>query len=626
MRIAIIDSGIDSKHKRLDSCVVSGVSIHRNRSTFDASREFHDLIGHGTACAAIIHRLMAEAELVAVRIFHHELHSDEQTLCAAIRWSLHNDCDVINMSLGVTTENPSSEMCALCNEAFERNIPIVAAGNSYDASLEVYPAYFPSVFGVMAGHIRKRNGYGYRPKSPLQFVAKGTTQRLASTGGRFTIGGGTSYACAHFTGIVAKVIDETGGLIDLCDLKQELIKGADNNVRPLQESVELGSDKDVPIIARHDLDNKGRSLFVNQSKVSWVGSAALFPASEKEMNAFLMFPRLCSCEMVSYFDFPHKITGSLEYRDAVLNRLPLDEEYDRFDSVIIGYFYENPFDGNIRFGYDLVLEMIKRNKNIYAFDLVVERKLNEKFKKLGYRGIVYAPVINDETYEELMCFRYLPKINTPVVAVIGTSNRQGKFTTQLRLKQILGGSGYKVSHVSTEPQGELLGAEFVFHYGHKSGTVQVSRDKWMPLLRSTFKGVQEFNNPDIILTGTQGGIVPRRSDYSNPTTSLDYLFGVQPDVVICAINPQDSIELITANVRVSEIYCNAKTVLFTMTPWLRNYRSVQGRYIAQNRRLDSDEMKAKMGYFETTLGTPVMDIMDERNEPVILRLIQESFS
>lgn len=290
MKIGIIDSGIDSKHKRLTSCAISGVSIRLNGTSTHISYDFQDALGHGTACAAIIHRLVPAAELVAVKIFHDQLLSDEKTLCAAIRWSMDNGIHLINMSLGVTTDNPSSEMYALCEDALQRNIPLVAAANSYDVSLEVYPAYFPSVFGVMAGHTKKRHGFGYRSKSPLQFIAKGTTQRLASKDGGFTIGGGTSYACAHFTGVVAKYMSREKRYRDVEWLKRKLIEGADRDIRPLQN---FDSYTDIPIIARHDLDEKGRKLFLNQYKVSWIGRAVLFPASEKEMNAFLRFPRLC---------------------------------------------------------------------------------------------------------------------------------------------------------------------------------------------------------------------------------------------------------------------------------------------------------------------------------------------
>lgn len=631
MRVAIIDSGVDSNHRRLDSCVISGVSISLDGDSTHFSCDFQDALGHGTACAAIIHRLVPTAQLVAVKIFHDQLLSDEKTLCMAMRWSIDNGVDLINMSLGVTTDNPSPEMYTLCEEASQRNIPLVAAANPYDAALETYPAYFPSVFGVMAGHIKKRYGFGYRPNSPLQFIAKGTTQRLASRNGEFTIGSGTSYACAHFTGIVAEYMSrEQQGLWNIEDLKQKIIEDADQDIQPLQNSVESdGNDGNMntPVIARHDLEKEGRRLFLNQSKVSWIGRAALFPASEKEMNAFLRFPKLCSCEMMGYFDFPQKITGVPD-SDRVYNRLPRAEEYNEFDTMVIGYYYDNPFEGNIKFGHNLILEMIKKNKNIYVFDLDIKEELKKEVYKFDYRGLIYVPIVNDKTYEELMRFRYLPKIKVPVLAVIGTSSRQGKFTTQLRLREILEDSGYKVSHVSTEPQGELLGAEFTFHYGHKSGTVRVPLEKWTPLLRSITKGIQEFNNPDIILTGTQGGTVPRRSDYSNSTISLEYLFGVQPDVVICAINPQDSLELVEANMHVAEIYCKAKTILFTMTPWLRNYTSIKGqdRYVARNRMLEPEEIKEKLTYFQDALPAPVIDVMDKSNDEMILQLVQESFS
>lgn len=51
----------------------------------------------------------------------------------------------------------------------------------------------------------------------------------------------------------------------------------------------------------------------------------------------------------------------------------------------------------------------------------------------------------------------LYRISTPVLAVCGTSSKQGKFTLQLELRKRFCEMGYKVGQIGTEPNSLLLG-------------------------------------------------------------------------------------------------------------------------------------------------------------------------
>jgi uncharacterized NAD-dependent epimerase/dehydratase family protein len=214
---------------------------------------------------------------------------------------------------------------------------------------------------------------------------------------------------------------------------------------------------------------------------------------------------------------------------------------------------------------------------------------------------------------------------------VGTSNKQGKITAQLRLKEILMSDGYKVSHVSTEPQGALLGADFVFPYGYKS-TVEINEDLWGKMISIVMKGVEKYNSPHVIISGTQGIFIPRTrssSELSNEgmLSSLHYMSGVLPDAVICAINPQDSVELIQDLLKTVEIFSRAKFLFFVMTPWLRNFKQgTEQNTIATHRILDGKEMVEKMLYFQNQLGFPVIDIMDRTNDSFILKTIENAFT
>ena len=633
MRIAIVDSGIDAGHKRLKDCVCSGVSLRCDgENGLTITEEYGDSLGHGTACASIVYKVDPQAEIVAVKIFYRELSAKNGLLCEAIRWCLGNDIDIINLSLGIQTDSPSRALTDLLKEAFEKNVVVVSAAHN-DLRLECYPAHFHTVFGVTWGRVDHHRSYGYLPNSPIEFIAKGTIQRVAWKDKGYSIMSGTSLACAYFTGITAGVLRQNPSML-VEELRSHLIENADASIRQLQ----LGNNiqRAFPKIISDDLDEAGRRLFCRVEKMEWLGNLAIFPASEKEMSGFVEFPGYCTQKIAKYIDYPRNMkipyqngrgkSTSIKIYDKMLDAADCGD----FDTMVLGYFYDQLFEANIRFGNDLLAVCMKAQKNLYIYDPRLKahiERLNEDTEPL-FR--MYMPEVNDRLHDHVMQFRHLPKVRVPIVAMIGTSNRQGKFTAQLRLKDILKREGYKVGHVSTEPQGELFGADFSFPYGY-NGTISIGREKWSMFLRTLLKGVQEYNSPDIILTGTQGMTVPRRvrnqAPLGNECDSVEFIYGVQPDALVCAINPQDSIELVVNVCQAARIFCRAKPLFFIMTPWMRDYtRASNDRRVRRHRYLNNDEMAEKMDHFQEELQKPVIDIMDVDNDGLILDAIQDFFS
>src|SRR5271155_3565331 len=94
VRIAIIDSGVNSLHPHI--------------TRIDGGwpeNDFLDRLGHGTAVMAAIQEKAPGAEYFAVRIFDRELRTNIDTLLAGIQWSIDQEVDIINLSLG--TSNPA---------------------------------------------------------------------------------------------------------------------------------------------------------------------------------------------------------------------------------------------------------------------------------------------------------------------------------------------------------------------------------------------------------------------------------------------------------------------------------------------------------------------------------------
>lgn len=627
MRIAIIDSGIDINHKRLRGCRCTGVSIELNSSDELAiTDEYNDSLGHGTSLAAIIHRISPSAELVAVRIFHQELAATERLLCESLNWCLNNDIDIINLSLGVQTSSPSTELYQLCADAYERNVVIISAAHT-DLSYESYPAYFPTVFGVTWGKVGSDTEYGFIPGSPIEFIARGTLQRIAWKNGGFTISSGTSLACAYFTGITAKTMRSFNYTSSIDSLNTKLKEGAMPGLTPLQFGGKAYNDN-VPTIksdgVKKDLEGVFRRRFSD-----WIGNLAVFPASEKEMNAFSNFPEYCISPVVQYFDYPRNLAYASPGKTEPNGDVTRSDRFERFDTLVTGYFTDQLFETNIKYGTELLTKSLSFGKNIFSYDRRLQAHIEQYRTKQGYSGAVYVPEVTEEHYEELLPFRFLGSVDVPMLCVLGTSNRQGKFTTQLRIKEILEQEGYRIGFLSTEPQGELFGATHSFPYGYR-GTVSLEKKKWSYYLRILTRGMQEYLEPHLILTGTQGTSIPRgksRKHLGNETDTLDFMIGVNPDAFVCAINPQDTIGYIKDTCETFRIYCGAEPLFFVMTPWMREFQKVKnGRTMARHRFLDDEEKHTKMGNFQEEIGKPVFDIMDKANDGTILELIQGFFS
>ena len=98
IRIGIIDSGVHAAHPHIGN-ISGGVTIANGAP--DPSC-YVDHLGHGTAIAALIHSRAPQADLFAVKIFHHKLVTKLDNLLAAIDWCLQNEMDLINLSLGTT--------------------------------------------------------------------------------------------------------------------------------------------------------------------------------------------------------------------------------------------------------------------------------------------------------------------------------------------------------------------------------------------------------------------------------------------------------------------------------------------------------------------------------------------
>jgi hypothetical protein len=549
------------------------------------------------------------------------LTSNESVLIEAIRLCLKKkDISIINLSLGILTDNPSSELTEICKSAFQQNKILISAKH-INPKLICYPANYPYVFSVNSGNTNKDKEYGITASfnDSIEFLAKGTIQRVAWKNQGFNIVTGSSYACAHFTGIVANFIEKSKLPVAIDLLKQALRHGSNSEIKNMHQSTKLRTNA-IPVIQPEKMDEKGR-LFFSKEKMEWVRQFAIFPSSEKEMTTLISLQKSGVNNLKYSIDYPRSLSNNSR---QVLSRMLNDDEWENIDTLVVGYFYDHPFEVNIHFGYKLVERAIIKNKNLFVYNKQLLKNIDADLLK-SYKGFIYSPEIIPKLFNEIMTFEYLPSVKIPVIAVIGTTNRQGKFSAQIRLKNIMEREGYTVSLLSTEPHGELLGSAFSFPYGFSS-TVNIPRSHWRPCIKTIMKGIAYYENPHIILTGTQGCLLPQKNaNVGNETSSFDFLLGVEPDCLICIINPEDKIEEINDAVKLARLFTNTDTLLFALSSWERNYKIIDKKTYSEHHFLDKDKYEEKKFFFKDKLGKEVINIMSDLDMLKALQIIEDFF-
>jgi subtilisin family serine protease len=166
VRVAILDSGIDSAHPELQSRIEDGKS-------FVASSWENDTNGHGTFVAGEIAAALNNAQgiagvgfpakLLVAKIVRADGTISPDAEAAAIRWAVDNGARVINMSFGGVRDpsDPDGDTyspleAAAVRYAVDKGVLVVAAvGNADNAPTEPwgfagYPAALPHVLGVSA--------------------------------------------------------------------------------------------------------------------------------------------------------------------------------------------------------------------------------------------------------------------------------------------------------------------------------------------------------------------------------------------------------------------------------------------------------------------------------------------
>lgn len=197
VKVAVIDSGMDTTY--LADRIMMSKDFSSDNSLDRASE-------HGTYVGGIISDGTPDnIKLLNLKIFNSNGKTTYLAVDTAITYAIANGADVINMSIGLTSESDTSGVTVWndsIDSAISNNIPvIVASGNNGTHTDYCYPASYDPCWTIGAISDSKITPY-YSNYGEIDFVAPG--QSITMINGN--VDSGTSYATPHITALTANLL------------------------------------------------------------------------------------------------------------------------------------------------------------------------------------------------------------------------------------------------------------------------------------------------------------------------------------------------------------------------------------------------------------------------------------
>ncbi|WP_316523070.1 S8 family serine peptidase [Neglectibacter sp. CSJ-5] len=604
MDVLIVDSGI-IEHKVLQGVSVTTTGYHGQNSLEDVI----DVTGHGTAVAGLIARGHSDICLHILKIFDSDYQCTIDSLVDALTYICQSAVryDVINMSFGITSFDEVEQLEhleRLCRELASTGSILVAAYNNEGAIS--YPAFFDCVIGVdTSSKARNKSEYEYIENSPVNIRAYGGIQKVAWNDPPYTVISGNSFACANMTNILLAELKKEGTGLELWEKVRE-------------KAVRIQRFESY--------------LPVEKAPIWLQNSKAILLPFNKEIHSLLAFESQLTMSVVDVYDWKYtahigeSIAKLLPYRSVadriIKNYETIDWKSLAFDTVIAGHMGELSW----RCKRDLLKEIVEKccqnHKNLYAFDDLSPYKelircQGGDFNRFFYPHITSANIPKGR-------FGKLYEIVSPVLAVIGTSSQQGKFTLQLSLREQLGYKGYRVGQIGSEPSAYCFGMNYVFPYGYRSN-VETDGYENMQILNQMMHGIDR-EAVDICLVGTQSNTVV----YSNsnlgliPLHQYEFLLGTSPDAFVLVVNPHDEFSYILRTLNGVENCINCRCVAIVVYPIER--RPVLGVLFRKENIEQSEAYESFKKQLGQMVQVPVLDMEEALQTTGLVDLVIDFFA
>jgi len=224
VKVAIVDTGVERTHPDLIANLKGGANF------VATAKSYNDDNGHGTHVAGIIAAannstgvvgVAPQANIYAVKVLNKSGTGYISDIISGIQWSVNNNMDIINMSLG--SNYPSVAFESAINAASDAGVIIVAAAGN-DGSAVDYPAAYEKTIAVSATDSGNNLASFSSRGDQVDVAAPGVSIYSTYKGGTYATMSGTSMATPHVSGIIALMLQRDSGMT-LDEIRQQFDTG-----------------------------------------------------------------------------------------------------------------------------------------------------------------------------------------------------------------------------------------------------------------------------------------------------------------------------------------------------------------------------------------------------------------
>jgi Subtilase family len=215
-KIAVIDSGIDLTHSAFTGRLAPSTEW---KDFVDGDSDPQEVsggngYGHGTFVSSLILQVAPQATILPIRVLAADGSGSETAVISGIDWAIQKGAQIINLSLGASTDNVALE--AEIDYATSRGIYVVVSAGNDSSNTLTYPAqraktapnekYLISVGSTASSSVLS---IFCNINPALEITAPGELVYAALPGGAAGFGSGTSFAAPQVSGLLALTMMDT---------------------------------------------------------------------------------------------------------------------------------------------------------------------------------------------------------------------------------------------------------------------------------------------------------------------------------------------------------------------------------------------------------------------------------
>lgn len=215
IKVAVIDTGIDLNHPQFVGRLAPA-SEHYDYVGMDAIPQevAGSMYGHGTGVASLILQVAPRATILPIRVLNGDGAGTVANVVSAIQLAMNMNAQIINLSLGTTTNDVALQ--TIINSATNQGRYIIAsAGNTGDSNITFPAAWAKSgsnqKYVLSVGSVSSTLTMSLFSCSgtALEFVAPGALIAGAYPNSRYAYYTGTSFAAPQVSGALALAMSDT---------------------------------------------------------------------------------------------------------------------------------------------------------------------------------------------------------------------------------------------------------------------------------------------------------------------------------------------------------------------------------------------------------------------------------